>query len=124
MLLIALSPSDLILIYRASLSLRITLNTIEHSIVSSAMSLSNNNNDALKTTKSIQLLDAYNQLTTGKKPYPPIFNTNGWNNQMLDDKALCNLAPLPAFSVGLCLLLVVCVFLLLVYKTNTTSVVE
>ncbi|RTG90623.1 mediator of RNA polymerase II transcription subunit 14 [Schistosoma bovis] len=98
MLLIALSPSDLILIYRASLSLRITLNTIEHSTVSSAMSLSNNNNDALKTTKSIQLLDAYNQLTTGKKPYPPIFNTDGWNNQMLDDKALCNLAPLPAFS--------------------------
>ncbi|CAH8613514.1 unnamed protein product [Schistosoma intercalatum] len=98
MLLIALSPSDLILIYRASLSLRITLNIIEHPIVSSAMSLSNNNNDALKTTKSIQLLDAYNQLTTGKKPYPPIFNTDGWNNQMLDDKALCNLAPLPAFS--------------------------
>ncbi|CAH8613473.1 unnamed protein product [Schistosoma intercalatum] len=98
MLLIALSPSDLILMYRASLGLRITLNIIEHPIVSSAMSLSNNNNDALKTTKSIQLLDAYNQLTTGKKPYPPIFNTDGWNNQMLDDKALCNLAPLPAFS--------------------------
>uniref|UniRef100_A0A3Q0KQ77 Mediator of RNA polymerase II transcription subunit 14 n=1 Tax=Schistosoma mansoni TaxID=6183 RepID=A0A3Q0KQ77_SCHMA len=98
MLLIALSPNDLILIYRASLSLRITLNIIEHSIVSSTMLSSNNNNDTLKRTKSIQLHDAYNQLTTGKKPYPPIFNTDGWNNQMLDDKALCNLAPLPAFS--------------------------
>ncbi|CAH8562789.1 unnamed protein product [Schistosoma turkestanicum] len=105
MLLIALSPYDLILIYRASLSLRITLDIVQQSVLSStiisssSLSSDHNPNNTPKTIKSIQLIDAYNQLATGQKLFPPIVNTDGWNSsQLTNDKALCNLAPLPAFS--------------------------
>ncbi|KAH8862933.1 Mediator of RNA polymerase II transcription subunit 14 [Schistosoma japonicum] len=96
MVLIALSSNDFILIYRASLSLRITLD-IRQQFIPSKISTLSPSDSSPKTMKCIQLNDAYNQLT-GKKIYPPVVNTDVWNSQMMNDKALCNLVPLPAFS--------------------------
>ncbi|TNN08244.1 Mediator of RNA polymerase II transcription subunit 14 [Schistosoma japonicum] len=96
MVLIALSSNDFILIYRASLSLRITLD-IRQQFIPSKISTLSPSDSSPKTMKCIQLNDAYNQLT-GKKIYPPVVNADVWNSQMMNDKALCNLVPLPAFS--------------------------
>ncbi|CAH8644698.1 unnamed protein product [Heterobilharzia americana] len=50
---------------------------------------------SLKCLRCIQLTDAYNQLT-GKMC--PSVSTDSWDSQT-NDRALCNLVPLPAFSV-------------------------
>nr|CAH8857899.1 unnamed protein product [Trichobilharzia regenti] len=101
--LIALSSNDLILIYRASLSLRIILKKLPQPAtlpsLQSSSSSSYNHNDSWKYLKCIQLSDGYSQLT-GKISYPSVpVPTESWDSQTNSGNAdLCNLVPLPAFT--------------------------
>ncbi|CAH8868183.1 unnamed protein product [Trichobilharzia szidati] len=96
--LIALSSNDLILIYRASLSLRIVLKKPQQPATLPTVKSSYPHNDSwMMGSKCIQLSDGYSQLTGKINLYPPV-PTELWGDSQTSGNDLCNLVPLPAFA--------------------------
>ncbi|KAA3675664.1 uncharacterized protein DEA37_0006087 [Paragonimus westermani] len=89
LVLIALSTYDLVLIYRACLSLRITLATPRHTLFS-AFSIGTST-----SSQTVQLCDAYRQLAE-----PTNRTGEGWVHHS-GENLLSALAPLPAFQTFL-----------------------